>query len=293
MLKLLALVLAITLLAVAVEASRKTTKHDKILKFRLKQIMEMADDDYEIFSDYSMIPQDSPSIFFSKNAYEGSTIKGMLTSAVNKDEWTNVLTTNVNSRWAVTKVYTNNRDTVIVSYKGTDNYETTKTDLKSAIPTACNINGFDCGKVGKGFYQLYQADIAQVRAAVEPYIRKGYKLIITGHSLGGATSTLSAFYFATAFPNNKPTLITFAGPKVGNSDWVDAFRQRMAGARVRRFVTKWKNLGITVYDLVATVPPYFKHVDSEEILIDCLKANPISCHVIAGYIDGIEAANAL
>src|SRR3989338_6931073 len=127
--------------------------------------------------------------------------------------------------------------------------------------------------------------ISLVSAAVEPLLKKGYKLVITGHSLGGATSSLSAFYFATKFPQyGKPSLINFASPKVVNQAWVDAFKAKMSGAVVRRFVTKWKNLGITIHDNVTLVPPYLKHVEATEVYVDCLKSNPISCHMIAQYI---------
>ena len=166
-------------------------------------------------------------------------------------------------------------------------------DLEGGEPVACKINGVSCGNVGKGFYQVFLSDIAQVRAAAEPYIKKGYRVLITGHSLGGATCTLAAFYFATAFPANKPTLITFASPKVGNNAWVSAFGNVMRGQVVRKFATKWKTLGITIYDVVTTVPPYFAHVAGEEIIVDCPYGNPIACHKLGGYIDGIQAANKL
>jgi hypothetical protein len=88
-------------------------------------------------------------------------------------------------------------------------------------------------------------------------------------------------------------LINFASPKVGNQAWVDAFKAQMSGAVVRRFVTKWKNLGITIFDNVTLVPPYLKHVEATEIYVDCLKSNPISCHMIAQYIDGIKSVTTL
>lgn len=270
---------------------------EKALKRHVSKVMEMGDEELSdvLAFTYTITKNDAPAIYFSQDAYNVATKPSQtLPSAANSGPWRSVLATNVANYWAATKVFTNDKDTVVVAYKGTNNFDTVITDIKSAITTACTINGVSCGSVGRGFYELYQADIAQVSAAVEPLLKKGYKLVLTGHSLGGATSSLGAFYFATKFPQyGKPSLINFASPKVGNQAWVDAFKAKMSGAVVRRFVTKWKNIGITIYDNVTLVPPYLKHIEATEIYVDCLKSNPISCHMIDKYIEGIKAVASL
>jgi hypothetical protein len=55
----------------------------------------------------------------------------------------------------------------------------------------------------------------------------GYRLYVTGHSLGGATATLFGFFAATdpTITKDGPvTLYTFASPRVGDSRFRSAFK---------------------------------------------------------------------
>jgi alpha-beta hydrolase superfamily lysophospholipase len=53
----------------------------------------------------------------------------------------------------------------------------------------------------------------------------GYRLYVTGHSLGGALSTLIAFYLACDPEIRKPvTCISFASPRLGDKDFLKAVR---------------------------------------------------------------------
>jgi hypothetical protein len=259
----------------------------RFLRQRLNTIMAMEDEDLsDVFSTVNLISDDLPAAYFAQDAYANSAINGNLPAS--NSQWINVLSTNINNRWAVTKVYTNKKDTVVVSYKGTNTEENFATNILSVIKTDCEINDIKCGKVALGFYELFKADIDQVRAAVEPYIKKGFKLVITGHSLGGASATFSAFYFATAFPKYpKPSLITFAAPRVGTSDFVSVFNTYMQNAVVRRFVTTWKSFGLALTDFVTELPPGYKHVGSTEIKVACPSSTPLSCHQAAAYIEGM------
>ena len=66
-------------------AAKAKARQNKLTKYRLKQIKEMSDLDFEIFSSYDIIPIDSPAIFFAMDAYGINSINGqILTSSVNK-----------------------------------------------------------------------------------------------------------------------------------------------------------------------------------------------------------------
>ena len=49
-----------------------------------------------------------------------------------------------------------------------------------------------------------------------------YELYVTGHSLGGALSTLFGYLLSHEL-SNKVTVVSFASPRVGNSAWKDAY----------------------------------------------------------------------
>lgn len=76
-----------------------------------------------------------------------------------------------------------------------------------------------------------------------------YQIIWTGHSLGGSTSTLAAFY-EQYYPNysfknnNKPVIVTFGQNRIGNGDFVDFMEPRFDIYRVLR-----------KYDIVGIIPP--------------------------------------
>jgi len=237
------------------------------------------------------IPLDSPAVILSQNDYTAAPLNGNIGTVNLPGPWTNVLSTASANNLAVTRVYTDNKSTVIVAYRGSQGDEDWVADFESIVSTPCTMNGVKCGNVGSGFLSVFNTDIAQVQAAVTPYVKKGYQLVLTGHSLGGATSSLAAFYFATLF-NIKPTLITFASPRVGDSTWVSAFNARMSGAVSRRYVTKIvvKVLFATVStsDIVTTVPPEYSHIASTEIDVTCPSIDPLTCHGIASYITGMK-----
>jgi hypothetical protein len=80
----------------------------------------------------------------------------------------------------------------------------------------------------------------------------GYELCVTGHSLGGALSTVFNFYISSEMEDlgfSKPaTLISFASPLFGNKEWQTAFQHLEKDHTVR-------HLRVSVLeDLVPTTP---------------------------------------
>jgi triacylglycerol lipase len=77
---------------------------------------------------------------------------------------------------------------------------------------------------------------------------------LTGHSLGGALSTLFYLDVALSRPNYNPTHYTFASPRVGNPTFVDFYNSQVANPTIR--VSNYE-------DYVPCVPPEwvgYKHV---------------------------------
>lgn len=71
------------------------------------------------------------------------------------------------------------------------------------------------------------------------------KLMIAGHSLGGALATLLAIDAAANTPYRSPRLYTYGSPRVGNPAFANAFRRAVADSqRIHN-----------VFDLVTQLPP--------------------------------------
>jgi hypothetical protein len=76
-------------------------------------------------------------------------------------------------------------------------------------------------RVHDGFWHGYAA--TRERFDVGSWI--GHPLLVVGHSLGGALATLSAYRVAEVFPYL--AVRTFGSPRVGDSDFRAAYRQRV------------------------------------------------------------------
>ena len=85
---------------------------------------------------------------------------------------------------------------------------------------------------------------------------KDYQIIFTGHSLGGAISTLASYYFAKYnLAENNPVLITFGQPRVGDENFARDYMNIISNVyRIERY-----------NDIVAMIPPRKKIEDWESV----------------------------
>lgn len=173
--------------------------------------------------------------------------------------------------------------TLVVTYRGTqiDSIENWSSNL-NFITTACNIGTQSCGQLHNGFLDVYDTVGAQIRTLLKSY-SPTYKLIVTGHSLGGAAATLFAYdaYFNQNFA--KISLITFGSPRVGDTDFELAMVKKAQGlsAPIWRFTSAHSALGP---DPVSLMPPMsfdFRHVQYPTILAVGGTINRITLHMIA------------
>ena len=81
------------------------------------------------------------------------------------------------------------------------------------------------GKVHRGFYEAYRVLRGKVHRLVRNMINKypSAKLIITGHSLGGALATLAAADLKVHGLYHSPIMVNFGSPMVGNRCFVNAY----------------------------------------------------------------------
>jgi hypothetical protein len=131
---------------------------------------------------------------------------------------------------------------IIVSFRGTTNFITLFPELKyillkrkvmhPAPPPAImidNTNG-DLGQLeryfSESFYSVWLTGIKEdLKNLAAQY--PTYQLWVTGHSLGGAMASIAAaqVVYEKMWTSNNVKLITFGEPRVGNSDFADAYEK--------------------------------------------------------------------
>lgn len=101
---------------------------------------------------------------------------------------------------------------------------------------------------------------------VKPHMGRGYRLYVTGHSLGGAIATLFGFFAACDDQVTKygaVAIYSFASPRVGGSKFRQTFKYLEERGKLRH--ARFHNL----MDIVAQKPysfGFFKHVGLEVLL---------------------------
>lgn len=156
--------------------------------------------------------------------------------------------------------YNRERDTVLVAFRGSmdipnwiDNLTFIKRKAYAQYPEV---------KVHQGFYWVYDSVAPQVVAAVQALMatHPTAKIVVTGHSLGGAVAALSTFDLAVLHRIPVHSVYTFGEPRVGNSNFSMLLNQ--AVPEVYR-VTHYR-------DAVPHLPPTwigFRHT-AQEIFYD-------------------------
>ncbi|GLT82169.1 hypothetical protein SLE2022_005770 [Rubroshorea leprosula] len=157
------------------------------------------------------------------------------------------------------------RRDIVVAWRGTVTYLEWITDLKDILHSA-NFGGDPAIKIELGFYDLYtrkeercrycafsarEQVLAEIKRLLEYYDGEEISITFTGHSLGAALATVSAYDIAELGLNLVDgsakipiTVYSFSGPRVGNLKFKE--RCEELGVKVLRV--------INVHDKVPTVP---------------------------------------
>ncbi len=136
-----------------------------------------------------------------------------------------------------------NADTIIVAFRGTAGTADWIGNLKF-INTSASY-----GELHRGFYFAFQAVKANLEQLILAAGSTSRKLVITGHSLGGALATVAAAEWQGVF--NVASVHTFGQPRVGQPNFV-AHIQQHYGSKFYRMVND--------DDIVTRVPPWYGHV---------------------------------
>ncbi|KAL9555124.1 hypothetical protein MBANPS3_002489 [Mucor bainieri] len=108
--------------------------------------------------------------------------------------------------------------TIYVVFRGTNSIRSAITDLVFDLTNYTPVSG---AKVHTGFYASYKAVVSDYFPAVQSQLTAypGYKVIVTGHSLGGAQALLAGmdlFQRESRLNKNNLAIYTVGCPRVGN-----------------------------------------------------------------------------
>lgn len=132
-------------------------------------------------------------------------------------------------------------DVVVVSFRGTESLADWIANLNVVGSTR------SYGIVHRGFHGGFRAVEPQLRNALANLGTR--KLLLTGHSLGGALATIAASEWYNDIPVS--WIYTYGQPAVGKGRFSPVFAQRYSG-KLFRFVNN--------NDIVPRVPPTFDHI---------------------------------
>ncbi|KAH6917626.1 lipase [Coprinopsis sp. MPI-PUGE-AT-0042] len=140
---------------------------------------------------------------------------------------------------------------VIVAFRGTDEEIDIVLDvlfvmLPLVSPGLKNVGG---AWAHTGFQVAYNAVAKDVIATVKNEIaaHPGYKLTVTGHSLGGAVASIGALSLKAALPDTPLQLYTYGQPRVGNQDFKNLVENRIGVDNVFRASSCLDSISLAVH----------------------------------------------
>ena len=111
-----------------------------------------------------------------------------------------------------------------VAARGTTSCQDWACDF-DAVQTAfrdCNDQTLKDVKVHAGFYLQFIALFSQIDEEIKSHLGSGGNVFVTGHSLGGAVSTLFAANFASGYPH-QIWHSSYGSPRTGNQMFADIY----------------------------------------------------------------------
>lgn len=117
-----------------------------------------------------------------------------------------------------------NQSSAIIAFTGTSNIDEWTSDFNYPLTPAVGLNGYTEGvDCHRGFYNIYMAVRPQLWDWYQ--IHHPQNLFITGHSLGGALSTICSFDFASV--KSEVIHYSFGAPRSGSVIYAQTFNQRV------------------------------------------------------------------
>mmetsp|Transcript_12141 Transcript_12141/g.13663 ORF Transcript_12141/g.13663 Transcript_12141/m.13663 type:complete len:273 (-) Transcript_12141:25-843(-) len=123
---------------------------------------------------------------------------------------------------------------IIVTFSGTQGEDELMEEVKHISPQDYDIHNIRGAKVFEFFYQHYLVDFrkelqSQLKAILQSEDHKGYRVVFTGHSLGGALTVHAASDMINSkiVDNNQVYIYTFGQPRVGNEEFNQGYLHKV------------------------------------------------------------------
>ena len=147
----------------------------------------------------------------------------------------------------VLKFVNDDQRVIVFAFRGTDSAGDWFKNIQ-IVPSSTTINGTTFG-VHQGFKNYYTSAKNWFKEQYRSAIRTGYRIIITGHSLGGAAAFIAAGYAAGDFNHVPDAVVTYGAPITGNEAFGNYYKSVVGCDRTLRFTTG--------SDIIPTIPKAF------------------------------------
>ncbi|KAL0477102.1 lipase [Acrasis kona] len=126
--------------------------------------------------------------------------------------------------------------------------------------------------VHHGFQNHYKTLQPAVEAQIKTLLDAGYRLIITGHSKGGALAAMSTFATIDKHPetDSRISMVSFASPRVGDDTFVNLYNKLVLSSVNYQSVYPASWYSGEKHDIVTTVPPEamgFRHTKNIKYVV--------------------------
>lgn len=172
-------------------------------------------------------------------------------------------------------------DEVVVAFRGTSS---TSDWLSDAIASQVSYPYCkNAGQTHRGFTQIYKSARHGIMSVLKNMSREK-RLVLTGHSLGGALATLCAMDVAENVPFRSYALYTFGSPRVGDPSFARALADGVANShRVSNLFDAVPYLPPAVFRMPRSSKVYeYRHVKTAAPM-EFRKRTMSGNHVIGSY----------
>lgn len=159
------------------------------------------------------------------------------------------------------------RQELIVAFSGTQNPAQLTHEIVGSLPVNYGLHDIEGASVMKYFYTHYSAFSDWLEDELRAVDRSNYKLVFTGHSLGGALAVHAAtdMLLENIHPTNNMRIYTLGQPRVGNK----AFSKVLTDAVQDNFRIVHNK------DLVVHIPPCIPKILAQSHCLESGSASPI------------------
>jgi len=126
----------------------------------------------------------------------------------------------------------------LLALRGSKNILNTISDVDIIMSNPWGEEDCPKCKIHDGFYGAWHSLQQQAHESLNALGCSKKTLRVTGHSLGASMAALAAYELAQTYQIS--AVYTYGQPRTGNSHWVDAYSERLAGAQYFR-VTDYKD----------------------------------------------------